>query len=223
MYYKCNGDIMAIVTTVVSNELKEVNIKDIVEDYPDAAMMCVQVHRNVSEHLSVFNNLFDTFVFHDINFQHALHRSSMQRQAVVVSDTDSVIYTAKDWAVWFTGGEKIVHGSYNIAALVTYWLSEANADTMGKYIIGIGATGDDIADIKMKNEFLYPSLLLFDIKKVYAGIIKVQEGVFLNEMKADIKGASIRGVSASMEAKEFTNDLLVNDILKPVIDRKSVV
>jgi hypothetical protein len=219
MFYKCNSDIMAIVTTLISEELKDIKIKDIVDEHHDKAKLCVQIYRGVENKLSFFNELFDTFIFHDINFQLVLHRSSMQRKSVVVSDTDSVIYTAKEWAEMYTGtNEKITHDSYNVAALINYWLTEANADVMSKYIIGIGAIKEDIAYIKMKNEFLYPSLILFDTKKVYAGIIKVQEGVFLNQMKPDIKGASIRGISASSEAKEFTKHILIDKILQPVID-----
>lgn len=218
-FYKCRGDILAIVTTIVSKELESIKIKDIVDLHKDKARLCVHVYNRLTNYLNYFNDLFSTFIFHDINFQLALHRSYMQRKTVVVSDTDSVIYTAKDWAEWYVGSvEKITHDSYNIAALMTYWLTEANADTMAKYIIGIGAIDEDIATIQMKNEFLYPTLLLFDIKKVYAGIIKVQEGVLLPEPKPDIKGASIRGAGASAEAKEFAKKIIIDDILNPVIN-----
>ena len=215
-FFECNGDILAVVTTVLSKQLEGVKLNDpdVLTKWPNELCMCVSRHDYIANILEQVDTVFQSFIYHDIQFQLALHRKNMQRKAVVVSDTDSVIYTAKEWSDWYVGHtDKLEQPSYNIAALMTYWLTEANADTMAKYIMGIGAVGDDIPTVQMKNEFLYPVLMLYDIKKTYAGIIKVQEGVVLPEPDPDIKGSNIRGSSGSLEAKEFIKDFIINDVL----------
>jgi hypothetical protein len=138
----------------------------------------------------------------------------MYRNIVIISDTDSVIYTTKNWVLWYVGHtDSIVQDSYNIAALATYWLTKAVADTLCKFSAAQGATGENVKIMQMKNEFLYPVLVLFDQKKVYAGIVKVQEGVILPKIKPDIKGASIRSSIVPKVSRDFTTNMIVNDIL----------
>jgi hypothetical protein len=218
-FFEQDGNIMAIVTTALSEQIGTTKVSDIPSQHPELSKACINLHRHISSTLGWMEELFDCFIYHDIDYQVTLHRSRMQRKAVVVSDTDSVIYTAREWGEWYSGCTDKVDGDwYNISALVTYWLTVANADTMAKFMVGVGATGNNILNLQMKNEFLYPSLLLFDLKKVYAGIIKIQEGVVLPNLKPDIKGALIKGVGASLPAKEFASKLLIDDVLYKVID-----
>ena len=211
-------DIMAIATTVLAKEIGGMDVYDISKNEVIAKRLIV-VYKNINNFLQNFSDIFNLFLLHDIVAQKVLSRSSMQRDCVVISDTDSVIYTVLKWATWYTKQDGCVNmDSYNIAALATYWLTKANADEMAKFAISSGATNDDIGLIQMKSEFTYAALMLFDIKKVYAALSAAQEGIVFPELKPDIKGASIRGHGASPKAKKFTMGVLVEDVLKPVIE-----
>ena len=84
---------------------------------------------------------------------------------------------------------------------------------MQKFSIRYGAIPEQRFTMKMKNEYMYPSLILFDIKKTYAGIVAIQEGQILDKPKPDIKGVALRGSDVAPEAIAFTKNLIVNDIL----------
>lgn len=65
----------------------------------------------------------------------------------------------------------------------------------------------------MKNEFLYPVMIQADVKKHYAGVITVQEGVILPEPDIDIKGGQLRGSTVPKVAIKFVEELISKDIL----------
>lgn len=218
IWWGLDEGILTIATTVLASEIGGMDLVKLSET-PALAKKVIVVYNRIKHFLDHIEDLFSVFVYHDMIAQKVLTRSSMQRESVVVSDTDSVIYTVIQWSTWFTRqNEKVVQESYNIAALATYWLTNANADAMAKYAISSGAVGEDIDLIQMKSEFMYPALMLFDIKKVYAALTAAQEGVVFKELRPDIKGASIRGAGASPAAKKFTTEVLVDHVLKPVIE-----
>ncbi len=52
-------------------------------------------------------------------------------------------------------------------------------------------------------------MMLYDIKKVYAALMAVQEGVVQKSLTPDIKGAAIRGTDASATAKVFIKEFMI--------------
>jgi hypothetical protein len=211
-----NGEILAVAMTIRAKELSGINIKKIDTDYPDLAKLIVATARNIETRLNDLNDLFETFVYSNVSTQKIMTRRHMKRRSVVVSDTDSIIFTAKNWLLWYTGSiEGLTQESYDIAALATYLLTKINQDSMAKYAIDCGATGKYVRRMRMKNEFLYPILIIYDIKKTYCGVIKVQEGVMLHEGELDLKGGSLRSSNIPRASLKFTEDFIVNDILKP--------
>lgn len=217
-FYKMDMDQMAIATTILASELNNIQTNDLPK-HPELCARVMGCCKKVEQMQSEFRLLFDTFIMHDIRFQRPLSRNVSKRKAVVVSDTDSVIFTVMEWSNWFTKQKDIfTKDSYAMSAIATYWFNFANADTMAKFAIALGATKDDIQIIKMKSEFMYVSMLLYDIKKVYAALMKAQEGVIFDELIPDLKGSAIRGVGASPKARKFVTNMLVKEILEPVIE-----
>ncbi len=218
-YYDCDNDIMCLVNTVIADKIKDVKLKKIVTEHPEIARYSVAAHNHILKQLLSVNDIMELFLYHDINTQLAMHRSSMQREAVVVSDTDSVIYTSKDLAKWYVGDITNIDAScLQITGLLTLWLTVTNANVMEHCSVALGSLGDDIPTIQMKNEYGMPIQLNYGLAKTYANIISVTEGVVLSEYKPDIKGACIRAISASPKAKAFTNDIFIDDILKPAVE-----
>lgn len=217
-YYDNDSDIMCLVNTVIADKIKDVQLKRIVQDFPDAARYSIAAYNDIVEKLLSVNEIMEVFLYHDINAQLAMHRSSMQRKSVVVSDTDSVIYTSSELAKWYVGELNEINSEcLQITGLLTLWLTVTNANVMERCSVNLGCLQEDIPTIQMKNEYGMPVQVNYGLAKTYANIINVTEGVVLQEYKPDIKGACIRAVSASPKAKKFTNDLFINDILEPAV------
>ncbi len=220
MFFKLDSGILAVATTMLATQVKGRATAEIAENDKLCRLVSGAYYR-LKRYQDSMEDLFDVFIYHDIGFQKIMTRNKTQRECVVVSDTDSVIFTAMAWSEWYTKqSDSLNHDSYCIGALATYWLNLANMDTMAKFAIGVGAVGADIHIIDMKSEFMYPAMLLFDIKKVYASLMASREGVMLDGLVPDLKGAAIRGVGASPRAREFITEVLVDDVLTPAISGK---
>ena len=59
-----------------------------------------------------------------------------------------------------------------------------------------------------------------DIKKTYAGVITVQEGVILPKPTDDIKGVQLKGSTMVKDATEFANKFIVQDLLLGSLNQK---
>ena len=55
-------------------------------------------------------------------------------------------------------------------------------------------------------DILYPVMIQADVKKHYAGVITVQEGVILPKPDVDIKGGQLRGSKVPKVALKFAED-----------------
>ena len=192
----------------------KIQVYDLPKERPDLAKKFICITRYVSKKLKEMDDLFDCFIYTPICRQNAENQNLMYRNTTVVSDTDSVIFTVKDWVEWYTGSVYSIDvEAYHISMLMVYWITKAVAHAMWKYSEAHGARKDYLKTIKMKNEFLYPVMIQTEVKKHYAGVITVQEGVILPEPDTDIKGGQLRGSKVPKPALKFAEDLISHDIL----------
>ena len=199
----------------------EIQVYDLPRKIPEKAKIFVNIANYVSAKLKEFDDIMDTFINTEICVPDVLNRKFMIRNSSVVSDTDSVIFTVKDWVDWYTHDiYKIYPGTYHIACLMIYWIQIAVAHSLKLYSIAHGAKGSHVGDMAMKNEFLYPTMIEADIKKTYAGVVTVQEGVILPKPADDIKGVQLKGSTMVKEATAFANNFIVNDILLDSLNKK---
>ena len=218
---KFDGDIEPVLLTVMNHAFNGVDMGDMKEKNPEGAKQVVAYNKKFLNFLDYISELMYTFVYIPNLVPMIMTRKNMSRNTVVISDTDSVIFTSKDWVIWYEGQiDTINQRSYDISALVTYFLTRVNADTMEKFSVTLGSTGEGIYRMQMKNEYLYPSLLLYSAKKVYAGIIKIQEGVIMDKADPDLKGGALRSSKIAQRSKDFIQDFIVNDILNTSLTGK---
>lgn len=199
----------------------EIQVYDLPKARPDLAVKFVNIAKHVQKQLHRVDDIFNCFIFTKLCVPDVQNRKLMLRNSSVVSDTDSVIFTVKDWVDWYTHDiYKISDGTYHIACCMIYWITLAVAHALKLFSISHGATGEYVKTMAMKNEFLYPTMCLADIKKHYAGVVTVQEGVILSEPSPDIKGVQFKGSDLCKEATKFAEDLIVKDTLLASLNHK---
>jgi len=224
--FKIDKDLIAVIA-VSFNELfstddDTMQVYDFPSKRPDLAKKFVSIAHYVQEQLDGIRDLFDMFIYTRLNTPRINLKKHMFRNTVILSDTDSVIFTAKDWVEWYTGDYfKLTTKTYQISSCAIYWLTKAISHCLAKYSVAHGATGEFIKIMEMKNEFLYPTMIVYSIKKTYAGQIKIQEGVILNKLATDIKGVQLRGSDVCATATKFVEDFLVKHVLEKANGRLS--
>lgn len=217
--YAIDDTVTTLTTVAFSDKLGNFGLGDICSDHPEYIPKLVAYSRATERRLRVLDLLMDTFVNTGADVPESQKKPHTWRNTTIVSDTDSVIFTADAWDSWWRDGKlNIVNESYQIASLVSYWLHHAVKFALKRFSIKFGITGKDTSVLAMKNEFLYPVMLIFDTKKTYVGIQKVKEGVILPKPKADVKGQTLRGSSICNESLNFSENLMIHDILEPVMN-----
>ena len=216
--FNLDGDLVTM-CNVAFHELvdpgdSEIQVYDLPKKRPDLAIKFVCITRRVEKIIHEMDDIFETFIYTPINMTSVKTRAMMKRNSTVISDTDSVIFTVKDWVEWYTGDVYDTSDkAYHICCSMIYWIQKATAHFLLIYSQAHGARGEFERVMAMKNEFLYPVMILADKKKHYAGIVKVQEGVILPKPEIDIKGVQFKGSDICKEATEFAKNLIEKDIL----------
>ena len=125
--------------------------------------------------------------FSKMTFQHR-----MARYTVHLSDTDSNIFSTQELIRWKRGKIDFSQESYEMNAIITFLLSQSLEHVFARLSAGFGAEGKDVFKISMKNEFLYPIMIVTALGKHYLAIATMQEGSLLPNPRKDIKGIGLR-------------------------------
>lgn len=219
--FKIDGALVNMINVAFSKYLQsgdsKIQVYDFPRERPILAKRFVNIARHVSKELKDLDDLLNTFVYTPICRPNVQQQPLLYRNSTVVSDTDSTIFTVKDWVEWYTGSVYSINDeAYHIAMLMIFWITKAVGHALVKYSEAGGARGEYTETMLMKNEFLYPVMIQADVKKHYAGVITVQEGVVLPNGDIDIKGGQFRGSSIPKEALTFAEQFITDSILEPM-------
>ena len=201
--YKLDGDLVVVLSTVyhdiipLNEKGNSISIYDTIEQYPVLAKQLVYLGQHMQRTLDEIQEIFELFMNHQVGIGYVAEHKQMFRDTVILSDTDSIVFTTKSWAEWYNGSLKLDQAAFNMNALVVYWLSKANGYILYNVSKAFGALGKDLVTMNMKNEFMMPIEILTTLKKHYIAMLKIQEGVVYSKPRLDIKGVNLRGSNFS--------------------------
>lgn len=175
---------------------------------PDGVRRIISVAKTMEAHLQSLEDLLVAVFRVDTDLPNVQNHDNMIRRCVIVSDTDSVIFSNQSMVEWYSGAVTFEKSSYEINAITVYVISQTLEHIFARQSCGFGMVGTDITMIAMKNEFLYPIMMRAPIKKHYAGISTIQEGKLLAVPKKDIKGLQFRSSTLSRLTNKTTEDFL---------------
>lgn len=209
--FKIEGDLLVMMTIRYTDVVKGMKFSDFPTLKPEEAKKFAAIGLKMQEMIDDIKDMTDTFLHADNLVSHLHLQKRMMRKAIVVSDTDSIIYTTKVimeayLGTTFTYKHKDI---YNVHALITYYLSKSVASLLGHMAVCRGIIGkQNIKMIKMKNEFLFDSIVSTTRAKHYATPITIREGVVLDKPKFDIKGVGFRTSNVPKVTQNFTTSIL---------------
>lgn len=217
---KLDGDLEQALQTSYAKLLGEEVIKKLPDTNPELALKMAKIAYTAQEKIDYIQPLIDMFLHNQVIIPKAHINKDMLRKAIIVSDTDSIIYTSKDIVTLYLKGTFTYSNPYvySMHAFTTYFLCKSVASLLRMIAVQRGAIGEkNIKMLKMKNEFLYPVFIRTNQSKHYIGYLTVQEGIVLKEPKMDIKGVQYKSSNLPKVTHKFTNkviDTLVDDINK---------
>lgn len=215
--FKQDGDLLIVLNTHYADILGEISLHDAPKDDPALARKLVCIAEHMQKCMDPLLKIASFFCNTKTTVDNVMAHKTMYRKVVTNSDTDSVIFTTKDWVEWYTGSYNFTKQAFDIDALITYLLSKSVGWLMYTMSEQRGAEGDDLYAMCMKNEFLYPVFMACTIPKHYAGPQTMREGHVLPKPDFDLKGVGFRG-SALQKVTLDTAEQFVYDIIHTVYD-----
>lgn len=225
--FKTEADMLSMITSLnydllgLDEKGGRVNLKDAVASNSKGAYHIYAIAKHMERTIDHYGDLVSTFFRLNSDLSRIQFHPNMVRRCVLVSDTDSVIFSTQSMVEWYSGKVDYNRSSYEINAFTVYVISRSLEHVFARLSTGFGMIGDDIKKISMKNEFLYTIMLRTTIKKHYAGIVQIQEGKILPKPVKDIKGVQFRDSKLSAETNKSAEKFLL-DMLQEVVDNGSI-
>lgn len=116
----------------------------------------------------------------------------IQRRSVVGSDTDSCLFTVRDWVKWRHGEVKFDWKSQAIWHTMVFLTCQIISHNLALYSAGMGVDYENIHKLAMKNEMAFSVFGLTNIAKHYFASTLAKEGGVYKKAKLEIKGVQFK-------------------------------
>lgn len=172
---------------------------------------------NISRTLHNYTEFVDTWLMTD-NVPASVPRfPDSIRRCAIISDTDSTIFTAQDWQVWYHGELAFHDEAISVGATMIALASQSIGHVLALMSKNAGVADDMLRRIAMKNEFYFPVAVPTRVAKHYFAGIYVQEGNVKPELEYEIKGVHLKSSNApkyvTVEAKRVMT-YIIDTIMK---------
>lgn len=226
--YKLDEDLLIMISGIYFDSFNGVYFYDLPKKEKENAEVnrvnakhVIAIAKYMQDKLNSIKDIFDLFINVESELPSIRECKDIHRECVVGSDTDSVIFTTKDWVKWFTGDLIVNQRAYQINALMTFYLTKSIIKVLDIMCRNRNIAEEDIPRLYMKNEFLYISFVRASIKKTYFGFIAIREGRRLPEPKLDVKGLQLKSSTICPTTHVFT-DTLMEEVLHDIADKGNV-
>jgi hypothetical protein len=146
---------------------------------------------------------------------------AMVRRAVILSDTDSTIFSTDDYVQWYYGQMIFSPEAFALAASVMFLTTQSIANGLRILSANIGIEKRNLGILSMKPEFSFEVFIQTPVAKHYFASISVQEGNVFSKPKFEIKGVHLKSSAAPVNITEMSKKWM-ETILLDVADNKKI-
>jgi len=139
----------------------------------------------------------------------AMFPSSLRR-VVLVSDTDSTIFTTQDWILWYCNGIKFDATYDAVTATMIFLASQSIIHILAKVSAQVGIERPHAFTVEMKNEYRFDVFAMTNLGKHYFAYIGCQEGNVYEKYKKEIKGVHLKSSNVPKEVVKQADAMMVD-------------
>lgn len=110
------------------------------------------------------------------------------RRSVVLSDTDSTMFSVDSWVEWYFGSIGFTDKHFAVAGAVMYMATQAIAHILALFSANMGVEKKRLFTLAMKPEFGFPVFAQTSVAKHYYTARLIKEGNVYNDIEMEIKG-----------------------------------
>lgn len=211
---------------ILAHQICMTEVVGIGKDYfklsKDKVNTLVATCHNIMETLDHYKDFFQTFfVTSDVPVSVA-NIKAMVRKAVVLSDTDSTMFSSDEWVMWYNNGELIFNDQgYAIAGVIGFISSQAIVHVLANYSVNMGVARDKLFRIQMKPEYVFPVFVQSPVAKHYFTCIIMQEGSVYPTPDWETKGVHFLS-SAKLPEIMLQTRTKMREILSTIMNNKKI-
>jgi hypothetical protein len=124
---------------------------------------------------------------------------NMVRRSVVLSDTDSTMFSVDDYVTWYFDKLEFSDEAFAIAGAVVFLATQCVAHTLAMFSANIGADTSRLFQISMKPEFVFPVFAQTPVSKHYYTFKTIQEGNVYKNPDFEIKGVHLKNSASPVD------------------------
>ncbi len=186
-----------------SDVVGDFTLQDIDAEQPAVARTLYSAYAHIEDKFTFIEDLFSTFIQIPIIPSDVVNHKNMMRESVLISDTDSILFTCINWIIWYYKRIIISDDAMRLNAILVT-LASKFLDHIFAYIsASMNIDLHNLRVLAIKNEFMYDLFLRTPISKHYAGYVRYQEGVRKDPYKFDLKGKNFKGSDLSKETTKY--------------------
>ncbi len=160
---------------------------------------------------------------------------NMVRRSVVLSDTDSTMFSVDDWVQWYFGSLPFTDEGYAVGGAIMYMATQSIAHILACFSANMNVERKRIHTLSMKPEYVFPVFAQTSVAKHYYTAMMVKEGSVYKDIKMEIKGVHMKDSTvpkniteaAAVEMKRVIRDIMsgkklsLTEILSKAIEYES--
>jgi len=190
---------------------KKIKYYDLQEKDPKLLNLLASTAKHIYNSLLKYEDLFKAFFITDSYPPSMSYIPEIQREAVIVSDTDSTIATYQWWVNWILGSLELTPKAIAVMNTLTTINSAVIEHFIYSFVTTLNVHGDRRNIMAMKPEFTFPVFVNANVSKTYYSNFLIQEGNVLSEPEHDIKGVHLIGSNLppvySKQVHEFMEEI----------------
>jgi hypothetical protein len=176
---------------------------------------------NIADCIYEHRDLIDCFWMTDNLPPSVAHFPDSIRRSALTSDTDSTIFTVQDWMIWYGGAAVFTEETNAIYAAVVFLTSSTITHVLATMSGNFGIVEENIFGIKMKSEYMFPVFVPTQLGKHYYAVKSCQEGLILEKLEDEIKGAQLRSANAPAAVVADAKKMMLS-IIQTVMENKKI-
>lgn len=205
-----NGRYKATDPDVKSGKVKEGDRRVPEETVQLVANVCANINKNIAR----YKNFFKVFFLTRTVPNNTAYIQDMVRTSVVLSDTDSTMFSVDQWVMDYFGKLDFTSKGFAVAGTIAFISSQVNAHCLAILSGNMGVGKDLIFKLSMKPEFAFPVFVQSPVAKHYFTAKLVCEGDVYAELEMEIKGVHNRNSAISDKVNDVSHAWMKSRIMK---------
>lgn len=166
---------------------------------------------NIKNTVNSYSDFIDAFFLTKNTPASTAFIPNMIRRAVVLSDTDSTMFSVDEYVTWYFGELVFTDEAFALAGAVMFIATQCIGHVLALFSANMNVERKKLFSMAMKPEFVFPVFAQTSVAKHYYTCIAVQEGNVFQDLEMEIKGVHLKN-SASPKS-----------IIKPAHDRMRII